>query len=82
MNIYDICKFLMYNMLKQKCFIAKEIRMQDVELKDILNMPSSTISEWKKADNYRLIIYEILKNMPKEELQKKVEAIKTLKGIG
>jgi len=55
--------------------------MQDIELKDILTIPSSTISEWKKADNYRAVLYELLINMDKEELSKKVEAIKLLKNL-
>jgi len=55
--------------------------MQDKELKEILTIPSSTISEWKKANNYRVVIYELLKSIPKEDLEKRVEAIKLLKGL-
>lgn len=55
--------------------------MQDKEMIEIIGIPKATIADWKTSNNYRQIIYEILKNMPKEELQKKVEAIKTLKGI-
>lgn len=57
--------------------------MKDTELIKILNIPSSTISDWKKTDedNWRKIIYELLKSYPKEELEKRVEAIKLLKGI-
>ena len=57
--------------------------MKDTELIKILNIPSSTISDWKKTDedNWRKIIYELLKSYPKEELEKRIEAIKLLKGI-
>ena len=55
--------------------------MQDKDLIEILDMPRSTVSEWKKADNYRLLIYEILKSMDQDELKAKVEAIKLLKGL-
>jgi len=55
--------------------------MQDIELAKYLNMPTSTLSEWKKSDNYRIVVYELLKTMEKEELIKKVEAIKLLKNL-
>lgn len=56
--------------------------MKDLELSKILNIPSTTIRDWKKTntDNYRRLIYEILINMNEEELEQKVEAIKLLKG--
>lgn len=57
--------------------------MKDTELTELLKIPSSTISDWKKHDmeNYRRLVYELLKSYDKEELQKRVEAIKLLKGI-
>lgn len=57
--------------------------MKDTELNKILNIPTTTLSDWKKADvdNWRKIIYELLKSYTKEELEKRVEAIKLLKGI-
>lgn len=55
--------------------------MQDKEIIEILGMPKGTIQDWKKANNYRTLIYELIKNMDKEELEKRVEAIKLLRGI-
>lgn len=55
--------------------------MKDTEISKILNIPLTTIRDWKKANNYRTLIYELIKNMDKEELEKRVEAIKLLKGI-
>ena len=55
--------------------------MQDKELAKLIGMPTSTLSEWKKAKNYRIVLYELLKSLNVEELKKKVEAIKLLKGI-
>ncbi len=55
--------------------------MQDKDLAKLIGIPTSTLSEWKKAGNYRVIVYEILKSTNEEELKKRVEAIKLLKGI-
>ncbi|NQY20846.1 MAG: hypothetical protein HRT40_05995 [Campylobacteraceae bacterium] len=55
--------------------------MQDKDIINIVGLPKGTIQDWKKANNYRTIIYELISNMDKEELIKKVEAIKLLKGI-
>ncbi|MCT7911651.1 hypothetical protein N5912_07405 [Arcobacter lacus] len=57
--------------------------MTDKELSSILNISIQTLATWKKTDtnNYRRLVYELIKNMDKEELEKRVEAIKLLKGI-
>ncbi len=57
--------------------------MTDKELSSILNISIQTLATWKKTntENYRKLIYEFLKSYSKEELEKKVEAIKLLKGI-
>jgi len=57
--------------------------MKNIELKEMLNIPIATLSDWKKkdGDNWRRLVYELLINMDKEELKKKVEAIKLLKGL-
>lgn len=55
--------------------------MKDTELNAILGIPIPTIQLWKKSDSFRRLLYELLSTMTKEELEKKVEAIKLLKGI-
>jgi len=57
--------------------------MKDTEITNIINIPASTLSDWKIKDvsNWRKIIYELLSNTDKEELIKKVEAIRLLKGL-
>ncbi len=55
--------------------------MKDTELNQIIGIPIGTIQEWKKSESFRKLLYELLSTMSKEELQKRVEAIKLLKGI-
>lgn len=55
--------------------------MKDTELSKLLEIPISTLSEWKKNEHKRKILYELIKNMDKEELEERVKAIKLLKGI-
>lgn len=55
--------------------------MQDKEINQILGIPITTMQNWKKSGDYKLVLYELLKSMDKEELQRKVEAIKLLKGM-
>ena len=57
--------------------------MKDTELNRIINIPTTTLSDWKKkdTDNWRKITYELLQSYTKEELEKRVVAIKLLKGI-
>ncbi|NQY22852.1 MAG: hypothetical protein HRT41_02380 [Campylobacteraceae bacterium] len=57
--------------------------MKDTELNRIINIPTTTLSDWKKkdTDNWRKITYELLQSYTKEELEKRVDAIKLLKGI-
>ena len=56
--------------------------MKDTEISKIINIPITTLRDWKKTeeDNYRKIIYDLLKSFPQEELEKRIEAIKLLKG--
>jgi hypothetical protein len=51
------------------------------ELEELLNMPYATLYGWKNSKDHRKIIYEILANYEKEELQKKIEAIKLIFNI-
>ena len=55
--------------------------MKDTELSRIIGIPISTIQEWKRSDSFRKLLYELLSTMDKEELSKKVEAVKLLKGL-
>ena len=55
--------------------------MKDTDLTRILDIPSATLSDWKKDTSKRKLLYEFLKSFSKEELEKRVEAIKLLKGI-
>lgn len=57
--------------------------MKDTELSKLINIPITTIRDWKKTDNdnYRKLIYELLKGYNKEELEKRIDAIKLIKGI-
>lgn len=81
MEVYQFSFSLVNKYIRYLYIFRYNSNMQDIELKEILKMPSSTISEWKKAENYRLVIYELLKSMDKDELKAKVEAIKLLKGL-
>lgn len=55
--------------------------MKDTELNQIFDIPISTLSEWKKKDSKRNLLYEFLKSFNSDDLKKRIEAIKLLKGI-
>lgn len=55
--------------------------MKDTELNELLNIPISTLSEWKKEDSNRRQLYEFLKSFSKEDIEKRLEAIRTLREI-
>jgi len=55
--------------------------MKDTELSKLIGIPIPTLQNWKKSDNFRKLLYELLSTMDKEELEKRVEAIKLLKGL-
>ncbi len=55
--------------------------MKDSDLTRILGIPSATLSDWKKPESKRKLLYEFLKSFSIEELEKRAEAIKLLKGI-
>ena len=55
--------------------------IKDTEISRMLNIPVQTISDWKKKDSNRKMLYDFLKSFTKEELEKRVEAIKLLRGM-
>lgn len=55
--------------------------IKDTEISRLLNIPVQTISDWKKPTSKRKDLYDFLKSFSKEDMLKRVEAIKLLKGI-
>lgn len=55
--------------------------MKDTELSKLLNIPISTLMDWKKVGRKRKSLYDFLKSFSKEDMEKRLEAIKTLQGI-
>ena len=56
--------------------------MQDKELNNIIGIPLRTLNDWKKSQNYRKIMYEVLKGLPQdyiESVKKKLEEEDKLK---
>ena len=49
-------------------------QISDVKIKDIVGIPISTLQDWKQKerDDYRRVLYDMLKNMSEEELKEKV----------
>lgn len=54
--------------------------MKDTELSKILDLPISTLSEWKKDTSKRKLLYDFLKSFEPEDIEKRLTAIKLLKG--
>lgn len=54
--------------------------IKDTEISKMLNIPVQTISDWKKPTSQRKDLYDFLKSFDKEDMKKRVEAIKLLKG--
>jgi len=55
--------------------------IKDTEISKILNIPVQTISDWKKPSSKRKYLYDFLKSFNKEDMIKRVEAIKLLKSL-
>ena len=55
--------------------------MKKTELSKIIDVPTSTLTDWENKESKRHLVYEIFQSFTKEELEKRVEAIKLLKGI-
>ncbi|WP_257397212.1 hypothetical protein [Campylobacter lari] len=51
----------------------QEKQIKDTELSKITGMPLATIKSWKKKEDYRLSIYNMLKSKSKDELKKLFE---------
>ena len=51
--------------------MAKKI--SDVKIHKIVGIPITTIQDWKKRDDYRKKLYEMIKDMSEEELKKRVQ---------
>jgi uncharacterized protein YjcR len=81
--IFLFCQVFFYNYLYISLLYDIIRVMKDTELNKILGISVQTLQDWKKRDpdNYRRLIYELLSSYSKEELEKRVEAIKLLKGI-
>ena len=49
----------------------------DVKIKEIVGIPISTLQDWKQKerDDYRRILYDMLKNMSEEELKEKTKEV-------
>ncbi|HEX5330632.1 hypothetical protein [Sulfuricurvum sp.] len=50
--------------------------MKDTELSNITGIPLQTIKEWKKSDNYRKDIYELLQELPERFIKETLKSIK------
>ena len=50
-------------------------QISDVKIKDIVGIPISTLQDWKQKerDDYRRVLYDMLKNMSEEELRNRVK---------
>jgi len=57
--------------------------MNDKQICELFGISPSTLNNWKseKSGDGKKLLYEFLKSFSKEELEKRVEAIKLLKGI-
>ncbi len=50
-------------------------RISDAELYRLIGLPVTTARDWKKRDDYRKVIYELIKNMSKEEIKRRLKKI-------
>lgn len=52
-------------------------QISDVKIKDIVGIPISTLQDWKQKerDDYRRVLYDMLKNMSEDELKDKVKEV-------
>jgi hypothetical protein len=71
------------NFISLSNFCVIIVSMNDKKICELFNIPQSTLNNWKsgKSGEGKKLLYEFLKSFSKEELEKRVEAIKLLKGI-
>lgn len=62
---------------------SKPIRgnISDNKLSILLEIPKTTISDWKKTDNYRNRLYWFLKSMTEDEIKEYKEKSKEFKNL-
>jgi hypothetical protein len=51
--------------------------MKDIEIHQAIGIPLQTLQNWKSSNNYRKLLYELVKGMPKEyikEVKNKMES--------
>jgi formate dehydrogenase maturation protein FdhE len=49
--------------------------MKDVEIFKNIGIPLQTLQLWKKSDNYRKLLYELVKELPKDYINQVKEKI-------
>jgi len=54
-------------------------RVSDMDLVRLLGLPNTTSRDWKKRDDYRKKIYDLLKSFSYDELQERLEQIESVK---
>jgi hypothetical protein len=47
--------------------------MKDIDIVRIIDIPPATLTRWKKAGDFRKILYTIVKSMSKEELKQYIQ---------
>ena len=47
--------------------------MKDIDIVRILKIPPATLTRWKKADDFRSVLYRIVKSMSEEELREYIK---------
>ncbi len=53
----------------------KNKKISDADLHRLIGLPVTTARDWKKRSDYRKVIYEMLKNMTKKEIEKRLEGV-------
>jgi len=57
--------------------IMEVSNMKDIEIHQTIGVPLQTLQNWKSSHNYRKLLYELVKGMPKEyikEVKNKIES--------
>ena len=70
-DIYYILRTMSKTEIEKRTYIG--VFLEDTDLYKILDIPISTIQDWKKSHSYREKIYDILISMTKEEILQKIK---------
>jgi len=58
-----------------------EKRMKDVEINELLEIPLQTMQKWKKAKDWRFLVYNYFHRIDRLEIEDEIKKIKKIRDM-